>query len=134
MHRGSRFLPGMLLFTCCLVLVSGCSMTPPRPDDSDAYAYGQDIEGYAEYVFRRQNSISSRIILLTVEQSDSERNRKLIEAEERIIDACHPLNRIAIMKAEKRNIGVRLKYRALDSLKECESRTRDAELLLEGRL
>ena len=90
-----------------------------------------DIEGRAEAVFRRQNLISSKIALLLIDSGDDEGYQTLVDAEEKVIDACSPLNRIAVMLAEGRKIDLELKYAAINSLDKCEHTTRDAELLFQ---
>ena len=125
------FFPGLLLFSN-LMLISGCSTMSTRPPETSVQKHRFiDIEGRAESVFRRQNNISSKIALLLIDSGEDEKYQTLIDAEERVIDACSPLNRIAVMLAEGHTIDLELKYAAINSLDKCERTTRDAELLFQ---
>ena len=124
---------GLLIFTVLFIPLTGCSLLTPRVPEGEERKYqSDDIEGYAEYVFRRQNQVSSRITLMLIDYGDEENYQVLMNAEEKIIDACSPLNHIAVMMSEDREVGLRVKYDAFNSLDECDHTTRDVEQLLQN--
>lgn len=129
-NRTCRMLARILPVACFIFLTTGCMLMAPRYPDSAAGSYGKDIRGFGEYVFRLQNRVSSRLILMMTEVDDEEDYERLSRAEGRILGACSALNEIAVMKAEKHHVGSKLKQEAYYNLQECEHVAREAELLI----
>lgn len=125
---------------CSIILIlsvfaTGCStISTVTPDGHRESRSVDEFKSYAEDVFRRQNKASSELILLLIdiESSDQENYSKLQNAEKRIMDACQPLNSMAVMMVENRKIDMSMKYSVMTSVSECDYITRDVEELLRG--
>ncbi|MFQ5660419.1 MAG: hypothetical protein ACE5GZ_08325 [Gammaproteobacteria bacterium] len=124
-----------LLFLNIVLLSSSCStVTTYTPDGKPETRSLEEFRAYAEQVFRRQNHASSEIIMLQLdaESEDNDQYSRLMNAEEKIIDACSPLNRMAARMAENRKINPSLKYEIFYSLSKCDHVTRDVETLIKS--
>ena len=80
----------------------------------------------AEAIFRRQNSIVSEVMILTMDEESS----VLSDAEQEMLDACVELNAYAIRIRDKLGEDLRVQQRVLNSLDECNVATRKLEELV----
>ncbi len=80
----------------------------------------------AEAIFRRQNSIVSEVMILTMDEESS----VLSDAEQEMLDACVELNAYAIRIRDKLGEDLRAQQRVLNSLDECNVATRKLEELV----
>ncbi|MEX2525593.1 MAG: hypothetical protein WD750_11600 [Gammaproteobacteria bacterium] len=87
----------------------------------------KDFETYAKDVFRHQNRIGNQLLFLIMDNNDDER---LLQAEQRLLDACQELNNMAIRKMQRQGTNPITKYKTRLSVKECDQTSRDVELLL----
>ena len=124
----------LLIFFHLILLSSSCStITTYTPDGTAENRSIEEFELYVEEVFRRQNRISTELIMLLIDydlNSTEDQHLLLVDAEEKITDACQPLNTMVIMKVENRAIDMSLKFKIVNTISKCEYITRDVEILL----
>jgi len=121
------------VITCLIFLTTSCStITTVSPNGDQETRTVDEFKVYAENVFRRQNQASSKLIMLLIdnETSDLENYNSLVEAEERILDACWPLNNIVVMKIENQPIDLSTQYKVMNTISDCDYITRDVEEFL----
>ena len=109
--------PGLMLMSVTLML-SGCA----TPFFGGYGANGQTREEFTRYVesvFRLQNSMTSEIMEL-METDDKSNHDDLLKAEQRMQEACGPLNEYASRESEGLNIGFFLSRRVEKSAIDCE--------------
>lgn len=118
-----------------MLFSAGCSMiNTVTPDGHYESRTISEFEVYAEDVFRRQNQASSELIMLLIdsESDGGERYHILLDAEERILNACKSLNHIAAMTVANQPVDMNLKYQVMTSVSECDYTTRDVEEILQN--
>jgi len=125
---GRRALP--VLFG---VLLSACGVTVERPGPDGADWMSQsEFRDYAKSVLQRQNAVQNELIfrLPELENEDPERYHRLLEAEDRLIDACQLL----VESVMKRLRGGELDYTDQLAFPEqttrCDRETRRVEEVL----
>lgn len=102
------------LITLLVMVVSvACSTLPPNAKQYDSFAT------YAEAVFRHQNKLVSRIMILSdadiLPEDDS-----LEDAEQSMYDACHLLNEYAEHESNGESMGLFFKHRVQASIENCD--------------
>jgi hypothetical protein len=103
---------GLLFFSASEVL-TGCSLFQDM--------WQQDsIAEYGEAVFRRQNLITSQIMMLSDSDVSEENLQKLQQAEARMQKDCKLLNEYATREMDKSNIDLLFKKQVRDSIKNCD--------------
>ena len=119
--------PGVMLFFITLML-SGCAT-----HFWGGYgAKGQSKEEFAHYVevvFRLENNMTSEIMALP-ETDDTDNHEALLEAEQKMQEACAPLNEYVSRESEGSNIGFFLSRRVEKSANDCEQAAQKVKLLL----
>ena len=110
-----------------LALLMGCA-TPRDDADLDREA----LRERAERVFKEQNRMSSRLMLLLPELrgENPQAYARLDEAESRMLEACEPLNRIAVAHRDEQSAALMDKINVPSSLDECERRTEQVRELI----
>ena len=124
----------LLIIFHLILLTSSCStITTYTPDGTAENRSIEEFKLYAEEVFRRQNRISTELIMLLIDydiDSKEKQHQLIVDAEEKITDACQPLNTMVIMKVENRDIDMSLKFKIVDSISKCDYITREVEVML----
>ncbi|MBS4052751.1 MAG: hypothetical protein KGZ69_16350 [Methylomonas sp.] len=102
---------------------TACTTLPPA-----AKAY-DNFSDYAESVFRHQNVLISRLMMLN--DSDAlDDNEKLETAEQDMNDACHLLNEYAEHEMSGESMGLFFKREVQASIEDCDHKIRNLETLL----
>lgn len=115
-------LPGYKNFLILMLLATtACSTLPPAAKDYDNFS------DYAESVFRHQNVLSSRLMMLSDTVAD---NENLEDAEQDMNDACHLLNEYAEHEMSGESMGLFFKRRVKASIEECDNKIHRLEELL----
>lgn len=81
---------------------------------------------YAESVFRRQNQLSSRLMMLN---DDAEETEIFEVADQQMRDACHLLNEYAEREMSGEIMSWRFKSKVKDSVESCEKSVQRMEVL-----
>lgn len=94
-----------------------------------------DFRTYAEEVFRRQNQISSEILMLTDEDVvNPDLYAKLLQAEQNLQDQCQLLNEYAIRERDGVEIPLLFQQEVQSSVDDCELAMQKADVLLNQTL
>lgn len=116
------FFCGLLVFTGSECL-TGCSLL------SDIWE--QDtIAEYGESVFRKQNVITSQIMMLSESELSPENSQKLQQAEAQMQKDCKLLNEYATREMDKANIDLLFQKQVRDSIQGCDDSIQKMEVLL----
>ncbi|WP_347986949.1 hypothetical protein [Methylomonas sp. AM2-LC] len=105
----------------CITLTA-CVTVPPNSGQTN-------FSGYAESVFKHQNAVSSRMMLL----SDSDvpfENEEIENAEEAMSDACHFLNEYADRESSGESSSLQFKTKVQASIVGCDQSVQRLEALL----
>jgi len=115
-----------VLTLAVLVASTGCAVLWGGSDD-DA------LRERAKRVFREQNRVSSRLLMLLPELREDrpEAYERLQKEERRMLEACEPLNRIAVARRDEEAASLMDKMNVPATLNECESRTEQVRRVLE---
>ncbi|MDQ7090992.1 MAG: hypothetical protein Q9M50_10170 [Methylococcales bacterium] len=106
---------------CLLLLnVTGCA----------SFGYISTAD-YVEAVFKRQNSFSAQIMMLTDDQLSAEDYDILLQAESKMQQACQLLNDYAVKEMNHESTGLLFKKRVKDSAENCDLSADDVEDLLD---
>lgn len=111
------------LIAALLVLQSGCAPLPPRAQHYKSFAK------YAESVFRHQNELTSRLIMMN-DYDDIKDDKKLQHAEQEMNDACYPLNEYAEHEMAGKPAGLFFMHRVQASIEKCDRKIQKLEALL----
>jgi len=114
------FLLAFLLF----FFISGCSMT------AGALNSKESISIYAESLFKRQNSLTQQLMMLSEEDMTSTDEEIIYQAELQMHDACHLLNEYADLERDGRKVSVFFLTRVKNSFKACEKGVKKMESVL----
>ncbi|MDD1621543.1 MAG: hypothetical protein LUQ11_08670 [Methylococcaceae bacterium] len=116
-----KFLPLVILLGYGL---TGCATLPP-------HSVHKSFASYAESVFRHQNEVSSRLMMLndTDQLPDSE---VFGDAEEAMSDACHLLNEYAERESNGESMSWRFEAKVQASIEGCDASIQKMEALLAG--
>ncbi len=108
-----------IVFISILITLAlpACSTLPPT---AQQYASFSD---YAEAVFRHQNDLTSRIMMMT-------NNGGLEDSEQAMYDACQLLNEYAERELNGESMGVFFRRRVQASIENCDQKIHDLENLL----
>jgi hypothetical protein len=124
-----------LPFVAALSLLAGCAgITTYSEDGRIETRSQQDFETYAESVFRRQNEAGSELAMIYMDldgDADANSIETLSSAEDRMLDACRPLNDAALLQVKGEEPGFFKKLHVMNSLSRCERYTGELEYLLQ---
>lgn len=118
----------ILVLFAAAVSAAGCAILPGRGGDEEA------LRERAERVFREQNRVSSRLMMMLPELRESrpELYPRLLKREREMLEACEPLNDIAVARRDEQSASWMNKMNVPATLHECERRTeRVRELMRE---
>jgi hypothetical protein len=102
-----------------LSFLLGCASAPVN-SGHDSFA------DYAESVFRRQNQLSSRLIMLS---DDAEDNEVFDAADQEMREACYLLNEYAEREISGESMSWRFKSKVQDSIEACDKSVQRLEVL-----
>lgn len=102
-----------------LLLAAACSSLPPSAQNFDNFS------DYAESVFRHQNLLTSRIMMMGGMEDDA-----LSNAEHAMNDACHLLNEYAERESNGEVLGIFFKRQVQTSIENCDHQVQLLEALL----
>ena len=119
----SRSKPALLI--AIFLLETACTTLPPAAQSFDSFA------SYAESVFRHQNLLISRLMMLN--ENDLLADNPDIEAAEQAMNnACHLLNEYAEKELEGKSSGFLFKREVQASIEDCDRKIQTLETLLAG--
>ncbi len=118
----SRRAKGLLLTLLLPGVLSGCAGAPSMPGWSG-------FSVYAEAVFRHQNEVSSRWMMLNDADQLSD-NEELSQAEDAMDEACELLNQYAERESEGESMSWRFQSRVRESIQACDASVARVERLL----
>ena len=104
-----------------ILIAQGCA-------ELQSIGNNDEIAEYAEAVFRRQNAVTSRIMM----SMDDELNNdiRLQQAEVAMYDACKLLNEYSSKEMDGETMGVLFKRKVRASIEGCDESIKQVELLL----
>ena len=114
------FLLPLLVF----FLLSGCSIT------SKALNSKERISIYAESLFKRQNSLTQQLMMMSEEDMTLADEEIIFQAELQMHDACHLLNEYADREMEGKGMSVFFRTQVKNSLNTCEESVKNMESVL----
>jgi len=106
-----------------LFLTTACSSLPPSARQYD------DFAAYAEAVFRHQNRLTSRLMMMSDADLLSDTD-KLENAEQSMNDACHLLNEYAEHESNGEWMSPFFKHNVQNSIENCDIKIRTLENIL----
>lgn len=110
------------VIACLFWVMAGCATVPPKSGYSS-------FSGYAESVFRHQNELTSRLMMLN-EAEQLPDNDEFENAEEALADACRLLNEYAERESSGDSMGLRFKAKVQGSVEGCDNSIQRMEDLL----
>ncbi|MDD4915278.1 MAG: hypothetical protein PHW13_09630 [Methylococcales bacterium] len=114
----------ILALTSCLgYILAGCASVPANSGYSD-------FSSYAEAVFRHQNQVTSRLMMLN-EADLIPDSGGYQDAEDSMTDACELLNEYAERQSSHENMGWRFKTRVQFSVEGCDASIKRMQELLD---
>ncbi len=114
---------GLAIF-CAGEFLTGCSLI------SDIWQ--QDtIAEYGEKVFRKQNLITSQVMMLSESDLSPKNSQKLQQAESKMQKDCKLLNEYASREMDKATIDLLFQKQVRDSISGCDASIQSIQLLLE---
>lgn len=109
----------IFVITACITLaLPACSSLPPAAQEYDSFA------DYAEAVFRHQNDLTSRIMMMPNDAGNLE------DAEQSMNDACHLLNEYAERELNGETMSIFFRRRVQASIENCDQKIQNLENLL----
>lgn len=123
---------GILIFAAVIVF-SGCATVRTKTPEGESVTMNEaEFAAYVERVFRHHNTVVNSLMFVS-NVSDEENSRddiELREAERRMDLACLPLNELISALSGGQSPSLKSKMRLSTAVPECESATRDVELLI----
>ena len=113
-----------LLALLVFFFIPGCSMTGETLNSKES------ISIYAESLFKRQNSLTQQLMMLSEEDMTSTDEEIIYQAEIQMHDACHLLNEYANREIEEKGMSVFFRRRVKNSLNTCEESVKNMESVL----
>ena len=87
---------------------------------------------YIESVFKRQNAISSHIMLISETELSKTDYEKLLQAESEMQRECRLLNQAAQESMDQQDSNLRFKKQVTDSVEDCNASLQEVESFLEN--
>lgn len=113
-------------FLITTILLLGTVACTSLPTAAQSYA---SFAEYAESVFRHQNLLISRLMMLN-ENDLLSNNQEVENAEQTMNDACHLLNEYAEHEQEGKSSGFLFKREVQASIEDCDLKIQELETLL----
>lgn len=86
-----------------------------------------DIAEHGEAVFRRQNAITSQVMMLSDSDLSASNQKKLQQAESKMQQECKLLNEYATREMDKKTSDVLFQKQVRDSIEGCDSSIKQIE-------
>lgn len=94
----------------------------------------QTLRADAERVFREHNRVSAELMLVLPELDPATPTAQaLVEADVAMLEACEPLNEMAVARRDEMRIGVGARLRIPAAIRRCEAATATAAELVAAR-
>lgn len=119
-----------------VAMLAGCIVPVPKGHNPMAMRLmtRDGLEDYSEEVFRHQNRVMTRLMMASPENNESlspsDRSR-LERAEQRVNDACAPVNQIASARSRGQDTGFEMENDVRQTIRVCQAETRRLEKLLD---
>jgi len=94
----------------------------------ESIAQDDELAAYAESVFRRQNSITSTIMMMS--EDDIVDEKQLTQAEMKMYEACRLLNEYSSREMDGESMGVLFRRKVKFSIKGCDESIQKVEAIL----
>jgi hypothetical protein len=104
-------------------LLTGCSLI------SDVW-HQDAIAQYGENTFRKQNLITSQIMMLSDADLSAENTQKVQQAESKMQKECKLLNEYAVREMDNAVIDLTFQKKVRDSISSCDASIQSAQTLL----
>ncbi len=114
----------LLLIFCASANLSGCAVV-------ESIGHTEALAAYAESVFRRQNAMTTAVMMLYEDEIPEE--SELSRAETAMYDACRLLNEYSTREMEGESMGVLFRRKVKASLKACDQSIQTLESLLDEK-
>jgi len=118
LSRSKLLMAGIWLSFC----ITGCAHVPPNSGQTS-------FSSYAEAVFRHQNELSSRLMMLNASDQLPD-DEEFEHTEEVFTDACQLLNEYAERESSGESMSLSFKAKVLDSVDGCDAGIKLIEALL----
>ncbi len=105
----------------------GCAISSPSQYWDSTFSFS----GHAEDVFRRQNKMTSEILMMSEEDVDEEKYSQLLRAEQNLQAACKLLNEYAVRERDGLETGFVFKREVKNSIEMCEKSIEEAKSVLD---
>lgn len=113
-----------------------CGVSVERPGESGTeWISKAEFRDYAGRVLRRQNAVASELIfrLPEIEKQDPERYRRLLVAEDQLLDACGLLIESTRQRRRGGGLDSSARRKLPEQTVECDRQTRRLERMLEQK-
>jgi hypothetical protein len=106
------------------------------PDGTVERVPRAELPAYAQSVFKRRNAVSTQFLLRTPEIADDDAASaaQLDAAEQRMDEACAPVDALAIAYRDGQHVGLQAKLKLAHALEACSAATSAAEQALADAL
>jgi hypothetical protein len=123
----------VLLGLASLILCACVSVERTLPDGHTERVPRSELRDYAQEVFKRRNAVSTRFLeqAALVETEDSAVATNLENTEQRMDEACAPVDALAIAYRDGERIGMLAKLRLVRALQGCAEATDAASRALD---
>ncbi len=112
----------LCLLIAISLLLSGCSLM-------EMITHEQALSSYAESIFRRQNEVTSKLMMIPEDELDDP--EAVYQAEMNMHKACRLLNEYSQREMEGKPVSLLFKKRVRNSLEDCDESIQELEELLE---
>lgn len=116
-----------------IIAFTGCATVRTRTPEGRAVKMNEaEFAAYVERVFRHHNAVVNELMFVSTISDDgnSHADAELREAESKMDLACLPLNELISALSGGQTPSLKSKMRLATAVPECESATRDVELLI----
>jgi len=126
-------------FRVCLVIgltgLTACAPLVTTADGTRIRTNSAEFRDYAAQVFRVHNEITATLAYTLDELESSGEHSEavahLIDADDRMQQACYAVNEIAIARRDDQKVSLRQLKRAAELVPDCENATLEAKKLIE---
>ena len=117
-----------------LLVLAGCAPYITAANGDRMRANSQEFRGYARQVFEMQNETVTRIAYalddLESDPDQIDRYNSIVDADDRMMDACAELNKLAIARRDDKQLGMSELAGVASSVPDCERATAQATRLI----
>ena len=117
-----------------LLGLSACAPVITTGDGERIRVSSADFREYAEQVFRTHNSVTTSMAYaiddLEEANGSDEYREQLIDADDRMMQACAPLDEMVIARRDSRKVSVKEMVKTAELIPDCEAATRAAASMI----